>query len=310
LIREGHTGVCRVRRNESGKLIADTYGKLSAIHVDPVEKKPLYHYFPGKDILSLGSIGCNMRCGCCQNWQISQTSVAGYPFERSFTPSDILQMAQGQKHNIGVAYTYNEPGIWFEFMLDTARMIHDAGLKNVMVSNGFIAEEPLGELLQYVDAFNIDLKSFSDGFYKKQAGARLEPVLQTLKQIRHSGRHLEITFLVIPTLNDNEGEFREMITWIRNELGQESILHLSRYHPMYKLQIESTPRESLLRLHAIARDFLDYVYVGNMQTADFQDTFCGNCGERVITRSGYRGVPVSLTENGACRKCGNLIIKF
>jgi pyruvate formate lyase activating enzyme len=308
LIRQGHTGICGVRRNEGGRLMADSYGKLSAIHVDPIEKKPLYHYFPGSNILSLGSVGCNMRCGCCQNWQISQASVGNYSLE-TCTPKDILQLAAGKKQNIGVAYTYNEPGIWFEFMMDTARLIHQEGLKNVMVSNGFIAEKPLQELLQVVDAFNIDLKSFSDEFYRKQAGARLEPVLRTLTKVRNAGQHLEITCLIIPTLNDNEREFREMAGWISQELGSETVLHLSRYHPMYKMNIEPTPQKSLEHLYSIAREYLKYVYVGNLQIPDFQDTWCSQCGNKVISRRGYQVNFVSLSEKGACRQCGNNIIK-
>jgi pyruvate formate lyase activating enzyme len=288
--------------------MADSYGKLSAIHVDPIEKKPLYHYFPGKSILSLGSVGCNMRCGCCQNWQISQTSADDYPVERIYAPMDILLMAKALDQNIGVAYTYNEPVIGFEFMMDTARMVRTEGLKNIMVSNGYIAREPLQELLLFMDAFNIDLKSFSDEFYRKHAGARLEPVLQTLKQIRSSGQHLEITFLVIPTGNDNENEFRDMTGWISHELGNDTVLHLSRYHPMYKMKIEPTPPQSLEHLYAIAREKLKYVYVGNIQTRDFQDTFCGNCGNKVIIRSGYKVDLTSLTRQGECLHCGNRII--
>jgi pyruvate formate lyase activating enzyme len=307
-IREGHAGICGVRRNVAGSLMADTYGKLSAIHVDPIEKKPLYHFFPGNNILSLGSVGCNMRCGCCQNWQISQVSGRDYSLE-SYSPDDILQLAAGKKQNIGVAYTYNEPGIWFEFMLDTARLIHQNGLKNVMVSNGFIAEQPLHELLQVVDAFNIDLKSFSDEFYRKQAGAKLEPVLRSLIQIHNAGQHLEITCLIIPTLNDNEKEFRDMAGWISHELGNETVLHLSRYHPMYRMNIEPTPQKSLEKLYSIAREYLKYVYVGNLQISDYQDTWCSQCGKKVISRRGYQVDFVSLSQQGMCRHCGNLIIK-
>jgi pyruvate formate lyase activating enzyme len=309
MIGDGKTGICGVRRNDEGRLMADSYGKLSAVQLDPIEKKPLYHFFPGKNILSLGSLGCNMRCGCCQNWQISQTTLKEYPLERTWEPEDILHLAAGQEQNIGVAYTYNEPGIWFEFMVDTARLIRRKGLKNVMVSNGYISEQPLEELLEVVDAFNIDLKSFSDGFYRKQAGARLGPVLQTLKHIRKAGRHLEITCLVIPTLNDDESEFREMAAWIRDELGNETVLHLSRYHPMYRMNIEPTPRQSLEHLYQIARTYVKYVYVGNIQGPDFQDTWCSQCGMKVITRNGYRVDLILLSGEGTCRNCGNRIIK-
>jgi len=310
VIREGHSGICKVRRNESGILLADSYGMLSAIHIDPVEKKPLYHFYPGKSILSLGSIGCNMRCGCCQNWQISQISPVEYRSDMSYTPSDVINMVRAQEQSIGVAYTYNEPGIWFEFMYDTARLVHSEGLRNVMVSNGYIEPDPLAELLKVTDAFNIDLKAFTEEFYRKYTGARLEPVLRTLKEIRLSGQHLEITFLVIPTLNDQEADFRKMTDWISRELGNETILHLSRYHPMFRMNIEPTSVESLQLLYNIARERLKYVYVGNLHTSDFQDTFCSFCGEVVITRTGYRVNIIGLTSGGKCRHCGNRIVKM
>jgi len=308
LIRDGKAGICRVRRNSGGTLIAETYGKLTAIHFDPIEKKPLYHFHPGKIILSLGSLGCNMKCQCCQNWQISQSASTDYPGTGMTDPADVIKMAMSNKENIGLAYTYNEPTVWYEYMLDAAKLVHDAGLENVMVSNGFISADPLLEIMPYMDAFNIDLKAFTDEFYRKYTGAGLDPVLQTLKRIRHAGRHLEITCLVIPTLNDQEDRFRDMISWITSELGVDTVFHLSRYHPAYRQNIEQTSRESLERLYHIAREKLHYVYVGNLPTRDFQDTFCSSCGKKLIARSGYEVEVLSLTENGACRHCGNQVL--
>jgi len=308
LIREGKTGICRVRRNAGGTLVAESYGKLTAVHFDPVEKKPLYHFHPGKIILSLGSMGCNMKCRCCQNWQISQSGPGDYPGTGLTSPADLIGMALSRKQNIGMAYTYNEPTVWFEFMLDTARLVHDAGLGNVMVSNGFIAPEPLGELLPVMDAFNIDLKAFTEDVYRKFTGAGLSPVLQTLKTIRRAGRHLEITCLVIPDLNDQEGRFREMVHWISSELGDRTVLHLSRYHPAYRLHADPTSRESLERLYRVAREELHYVYVGNLMTRDFQDTVCSRCGKKLISRSGYEVEVISLTGQGACGFCGNPVL--
>lgn len=309
VIRDGNSGICRVRRNEKGILIADSYGRIAAIHMDPIEKKPLYHFFPGQNILSLGSVGCNMRCGCCQNWQISQVSISQYDFEKTYTPHEIIEMASRQEQNLGIAYTYNEPSVWFEFMRDTARLASLKGLKNVMVSNGYIDEEPLQELLLYIDAFNIDLKAFTGEFYIRQTGATLPPVLQAIKTIRRAGRHLELTYLVIPTLNDRENEFREMTAWISGELGPDTVLHLSRYHPMYKMNIEPTSSGNLEYLYGIAREKLHYVYIGNVQTRESQDTFCGNCKARVIVRSGYQTEIISLGMKGECTHCGNSIIK-
>jgi pyruvate formate lyase activating enzyme len=308
LIQEGKTGICKVRRNVGDQLIAETYGKLSAINFDPIEKKPLYHFHPGKMILSLGSIGCNMKCQCCQNWQISQSAAFDLTGKGTTDPADLILMARSRKQNIGIAYTYNEPTVWFEFMLDTAKLVHDARLKNVMVSNGYLAVEPLQELIPCMDAFNIDLKSFSEEFYRKHTGGRLDPVLQTLKEIRRAGRHLEVTYLVIPSLNDGEDQFRDMVGWIKLELGNNTVLHLSRYHPAYKMNIEPTTRESLEGFYNIAREKLHYVYVGNLPSRDFQDTFCTHCGRKVIARSGYEVDIVLLTSGGACRGCGNQIV--
>jgi pyruvate formate lyase activating enzyme len=308
VIQNGSSGICRVRRNVAGKLMADTWGNLSAVHFDPVEKKPLYHYYPGKMILSLGSTGCNMRCKCCQNWQISQIAALGYAFDRVMSPLEIIKMAASRKDNIGIAYTYNEPTVWFEYMYDIARVSRFEGLKNVMVSNGYINTNPLKELLNYMDAFNIDLKGFSDDFYRNFTGATLAPVLETLKTIRKAGRHLEITFLVVPTENDDEGEFSAMINWISKELGNETVLHLSRYHPAYKLDKAPTSATSLENLHNIAREKLAYVYTGNIQIGNLQDTFCRNCKNMVIRRTGYQTDAKLITSEGLCSYCNNRII--
>jgi pyruvate formate lyase activating enzyme len=307
-IPEGKTGKCQVRRNINGKLVAETWGHLSAVHFDPVEKKPLYHYNPGKIILSLGSVGCNMKCTCCQNWHISQSPASGYPYDRSMSPAEIARLASTQHENIGVAYTYNEPTVWYEYMLDIARLIRFDGRKNVMVSNGFICEPPLRELMDYMDAFNIDLKGFSGDFYRKFAGAQLKPVLENLIRIRKAGKHLEITTLIIPGLNDDPKTFREMTGWIAKELGEETVLHLSRYHPAYQLNISATPLRTLEDLHNVARERLAYVYVGNVQIGEYQNTFCSRCHQTVIRRNGYHVEIKSLTAQGACAACGNPVV--
>lgn len=307
-IAAGETGICRVRRNENGKLKAGTWGKLTALNFDPIEKKPLYHYHPGKMILSLGSAGCNMKCKCCQNWQISQASADEFNFTRTLIPMEVIRLATSRSENVGVAYTYNEPTVWFEYMNDIARLVRFEGLKNVMVSNGYINEDPLTELMRYMDAFNIDLKGFSEDFYRKFTGASLAPVLHTLKLIRKAGRHLEITCLIIPGMNDEPEIFREMILWIERELGVNTVLHLSRYHPTYKLDVESTPARKLEELYRIANEKLSYVYVGNIQIRDYQDTRCGRCGATVIRRMGYQVELKKLTGQGKCSQCGNAIL--
>jgi pyruvate formate lyase activating enzyme len=305
IIAEGKTGICRVRRNNNGLLVAETWGKISAIHLDPIEKKPLYHFHPGKDILSMGSIGCNMHCRCCQNWQISQTAAVDYPTDKLTGIDEIVALAATRTNNIGVAYTYNEPTVWFEYMLEIAKLVKSGGMKNVMVSNGYIREDPLQELLTCMDAFNIDLKGFSDDFYRSFTGARLGPVLRTLQLIRKSGRHLEITFLVIPGLNDSPAEFKEMVQWIAHELGTDTVLHLSRYHPDYKMGTEATPASKLESFYTIAHEKLHFVYVGNIMLKDYQDTRCNNCGNLLISRAGYQVSVKGLTSDGTCNECGN-----
>ncbi len=302
-ISEGKRGFCRVRRNISQTLIAESWGIISSVNLDPVEKKPLYHFFPGEKILSIGSLGCNMICKCCQNWEISQTSIPNS--SRVILPIDVVESAVNHPNNIGVAYTYNEPSIGFEFMLETAGMIKEKGLKNVMVSNGYISKEPLLELLSVVDAFNIDLKGFNPHFYRTFTGATLRPVLETLQTIRSAGRHLEITCLIVPTQNDDPVEFRKMTDWIVDTLGSDTVLHLSGYHPDYKLDIVGTPVTMLDKLLHIARERLFHVYAGNVNMEGFQNTRCSKCMHEVILRSGYRTEIKGLKEDGSCIYCGN-----
>jgi pyruvate formate lyase activating enzyme len=249
-----------------------------------------------------------MKCKCCQNWQISQVSVKGFNFSRTLNPGEITAFASSRADNIGVAYTYNEPGVWYEYMIDIARHVHAKGLKNVMVSNGFICGEPLRQLMMYMDAFNIDLKGFTDKFYRKLTGANLSPVLDSLKQISNAGKHLEITYLVIPTMNDDPVVFGAMTEWIAAELGTSTVLHLSRYHPVYNLDIEPTPADLLIKLYTIARRKLSYVYIGNISVGESQDTHCSRCGEKIISRQGYQVIIKSLGSDGSCKACGNRVL--
>jgi pyruvate formate lyase activating enzyme len=309
-IKEGDTGICNVRRNIEGKLISENYGILSAINFDPIEKKPLYHFCPGSIILSLGGIGCNLKCKCCQNWQISQTSAEEFRFQDIYKPEDMIRLTRSRSNNIGIAYTYNEPTVWYEFMLETARLVMQEGQKNVVVSNGFINEAPLRELLKYIDAFNIDLKAFNDKFYKEVSSARLKPVKETLKIISESGKHLEITNLVIPGLNDDESEFTEMVRWIADELGKDIVLHLSRYHPVYRMDIEPTGHVILERLYNIASGILDYVFVGNINIKDYQDTKCSVCNKTLIRRTGYFVEITGMDSDGKCLNCGTSVTRY
>jgi len=248
ILDEGKLGICGVRRNVQGILVNETYERISAIHFDPIEKKPLYHFYPGSIILSVGGIGCNLSCSFCQNCDISQASVETFAWFRHYSVEDIVNMAIDKNDNIGVSFTYNEPTIHYEYMLEIAKAAKTRGMKTTMISNGYINPEPLKRLLRYTDAFNIDLKAFRNDFYKKHAKATLEPVLVTLKTLKQNNKHFEMTNLVIPGLNDDVAVFREMIQWICDELGEDSILHISRYFPHHKMDIESTPARTLVRM--------------------------------------------------------------
>ncbi len=307
-INEGKQGNCKIRKNREGILYAETYGRICSAGFDPIEKKPLYHYHPGKIIFSVGGIGCNFHCQFCQNWEISQASPDQFNYLKQYTPSDLVSIARANKDNIGLAYTYNEPTVWYEFMADIAKLASAQGLKNVMVTNGFINEQPLQDILPVMDAFSVDLKSFSDNFYRKLCGGRLEPVKNTLKEIRKSGKHLEITNLIITAENDDEHEFRNMVEWIGEELGSDTVLHISAYYPSYKMNNPPTPYQTLAKLYRIAGESLDYVFMGNVSTTYGQHTFCNECKEMVISRNRYKTQLLNLNAEGECGNCGNKII--
>jgi pyruvate formate lyase activating enzyme len=306
-IKEGKTGICGVRKNNHGSIELITYGVLSGYSLDPIEKKPLYHFYPGTNILSLGSYGCNMHCDFCQNYNISQRVSSGYVPKASI--DGIIKDAHDALNNIGIAFTYNEPVIWFEFIRDVADEARKKGLKTVMVSNGYVNKEPLDEIISFTNAFNIDLKAFNNDFYKRLTGADLEPVKNALRQIAGSGKHLEITTLIIPGKNDNEKEMALQTEWIAGELGKEIPFHLSRYFPMYKREDPATPTETLKKLADIASNSLSYVYVGNMISDTGQNTQCPVCGKIVTKRSRYHTRLMNLDQKGNCTGCGTNIYR-
>ncbi len=308
IIKEGEKGICRVRKNDSGKLLTDVYGFVSAMNLDPIEKKPLYHYYPGSSVLSIGSYGCNLHCSFCQNSSISQSEADNSRQKQYFTPEQLIALAMNQPGNLGIAFTYNEPIVYYEYMIDTARMAKKAGLKTIMVTNGFINPEPLDELLGFTDAFSVDLKAFSEEFYRKVTSSRLKPVLEALRQIRKSGKHLEIVNLLIPGLNDDEPAFTEMVKWIAAELGKETVFHISRYFPQYKLTTVATSPESIRKMESIARRHLTWVYTGNMRN-ETNDTYCIVCNNLLITRFLYNIHTPGLNSDGKCSVCGNYFHK-
>lgn len=304
-IWEDKSGFCRVRENRQGVLYAANYGKATSCSLDPVEKKPLYHFHPGSLILSFGTVGCNLRCGFCQNWQ----TVHSDPDTEDITPEQAVNMARRMLNdgysNAGIAYTYSEPFMWYEFVLDTARLANEAGLKNVLVTNGYINEAPLYEILPYIDAMNIDVKGFSEGYYQKNCVGSLEPVLRTVEIASAQKCHIELTNLLVTGLNDSSAEIDQLVDWVA-ALDREIPLHFSRYFPSFEMNLPATPLATLKRAGDIARKKLSYVYIGNAPELDGQDTYCPDCGEKLISRTGYATRFIGLVDN-KCRYCGRRI---
>jgi pyruvate formate lyase activating enzyme len=251
----------------------------------------------------LVSGGCNLKCQFCQNCEISQPNLNGFSNHKTVSIEKIIQDSVTNKNNIGIAYTYNEPSVWYEFMIDLAIENKIKGLFNVMVSNGYINAKPFDKILELIDAFNIDLKGFDDEFYRKNTKSTLNPVLNNLKKIKESDKHLEITNLVIPNENDSTQQFKDMVYWINDNLGENTVLHLSRYFPNYHFSTPPTSPEKLIEFYNIASEVLNYVYLGNINIEDGSDTFCPSCKTRVIRRLGYSTIITALNVDGNCCNC-------
>ena len=309
IISPGKRGLCGVRENNGEGIVLTTYEVISAFALDPVEKKPLYHFYPGMNIVSIGSYGCNLKCDFCQNYQISQYVEREGAYR--LTPQELVNKALKAERNVGIAYTYNEPLIWHEYVLDCARIAAAHGMKNVMVTNGYFNSKPLAELLEVIDAFNIDLKAFDNEFYRKYTGATIKPVLNSLAAVKEKGKHLEITTLILPGLNDSETAMRREAEWIRSNLGRNVPLHISRYFPMYQRSDPATPSNTITRLVDIASEYLDYVYSGNLSFSECgSDTVCPSCHKTVIKRSGYYTKITGLDDEGRCINCNEPVIEF
>jgi len=259
-LKEGQTGRCRARVNQGEGLMALNYGEVSSLALDPIEKKPLYHFYPGTMILSVGSWGCNLACPFCQNYSIAHQ----IPPSRYLSPDDLLALSveYGAQGSIGLAFTYNEPLMWMEYIMDLAPRLQEQGLKVVLVSNGFVEQKPLLDLLPWVDAFNIDVKAFDNNFYQRLCKGKLDPVKRTVEAIVGQA-HLEITTLLIPGENDAEEDIRALARWLAS-LDPNLVLHLSRYFPAYRMNLAPTPLDTLRKSRAIAREYLNYVYLGNV----------------------------------------------
>lgn len=299
ILSEGQIGTCRARKNVNGGLYAMNYGKVVSMHVDPIEKKPFFHFLPGSRAFSIASAGCNLRCLYCQNWEISQA----FPWEvesAEFSPEELVNKAL-ESGAESIAYTYSEPTAFFEYMLDTAKISRRKGLKNVVVTSGYINPEPLKELCRYVDAIKVDLKGFDEEFYRKVAAGKLQPVLESLKIIKEEGVWLEIVNLLIPGENDDPETIRKMVKWIKENLGEDVPLHFSRFQPMYKLKdLPPTPVETVIKAREIALEAgLKYVYVGNISYPEGEATYCPGSKEIAVEREGFF-VKSNKLKNGQC----------
>lgn len=295
LLKEGRVGICRVRQNLEGVLYSTIYEEVAAVQMDPIEKKPLYHFYPGSQILSVGTRGCSFSCKFCQNWSLVEAKTHG----QRVSAKELVQAAS-QQGSIGIAYTYNEPIIWYEFVYDSALLAREHGLKNVLVTNGFINPEPLEEIIPLIDAMNIDLKAMKESFYKELCKGKLAPVKETIK--RAAGRCLiEVTNLIIPGFNDRGEDIEELVDFVAS-ISPDIPLHFSRFFPCHELQAPPTPQETLLKAYELARRKLRYVYLGNLNAEAGGDTFCPECNSLVISRRGYSTRLVGLAGK-RCTEC-------
>lgn len=294
-IKNNSVGICKVRKNIDAKLYSLNFAQLSALGVDPIEKKPLYHFYPNSEVLSLGSWGCNMSCLYCQNWQISQQR----PKLKEYQPQELIEIAKNKNIKF-IAYTYSEPIVFYEYMLETAKLAAQEGIKNIMVTNGFINQKPLEKLLEYLDAVNIDLKAFNNDFYKNTCGASLAEVKKTIK-FAADKVHLELTTLIIRDLNDDLKELEAMFKWVA-EINHKIPLHLSRYYPSYKLDKPATDLKLMKKAYKKAKKYLSHIYLGNTIIKGTADSYCSSCGEKLISRKQYT-VENKLNKN-KCNNCG------
>ncbi|HII01453.1 TPA: AmmeMemoRadiSam system radical SAM enzyme [Methanosarcinaceae archaeon] len=306
-IAPGKGGFCRVRENRGGDLFTLIYGSVSSEAVDPIEKKPLYHFYPGSFAYSVGTVGCNFRCKHCQNWTISQTCVED-SYTRDILPEDLVERAlmSGSK---SIAWTYNEPTIWHEYSYESAKLAKEAGLGTVYVTNGYMTPEALENIAPYLDAANIDIKAFTEKFYHDVVSAKLAPVLESSVLAKKLGIHVEITNLVIPTHNDSPDELRELSRWVYKNLGPDTPLHFTRFHPQYQMRdLSPTPVETLETAYKIAREEgMNYVYVGNVFEHKYDNTYCPNCGKMLIQRGLFEIEKYEITPEKTCPKCGEKI---
>jgi len=299
LISDDKTGICGIRSNRGGILYSENYGRITSLAMDPIEKKPLYHFYPGSQILSIGTMGCNLKCPYCQNWSISQNNSASSSYRK---PEEIIAIAV-DNNSSAIAYTYSEPVVWYEYVYDTSSLAQERGIKNVMVTNGFINEKPLLKILPLIDAMNIDLKCYDESNYKKIHKGGLEPVKESIRIAHENGCLVEVTTLIVTGLNDNFSEMMDTAEFIAS-VDKRIPWHISRYHPSYKYNEPATNVEFMIDVYEAASGILDFVYTGNLHSISTgSDTVCPGCSNTVISRSGYHTVIKDLKE-GRCGNCG------
>ncbi|MBI2519089.1 MAG: AmmeMemoRadiSam system radical SAM enzyme [Bdellovibrio sp.] len=306
-LQEGQSGLCFVRAHQDDRLMLTTYGRSSGFGIDPIEKKPLNHFYPGTTILSFGTAGCNLTCKFCQNADISKAREMDV-LTKTASPKEIVEMAI-QANTPSIAFTYNDPVIFLEYAVDVAKEARSKGLHTVAVTAGYINPEPRMEFFDHMDAANIDLKAFQEDFYLRLTGTHLTTVLETLKYVKHKTRvWLEITTLLIPEMNDSSEEIRRLCEWIAKELGPEVPLHFSAFRPSFKMQnVPATPYQTLVRARQIAKDIgLHYVYLGNVHDPEGQSTYCHKCGTCLIKRDWYK-IQILALKNGVCSHCQTVL---
>ncbi len=301
-LNEDERGICRVRQNIRGSLYSLIYSRIAASHVDPIEKKPMFHFLPGSTAFSVATAGCNMSCQFCQNWQLSQAEPADLDAER-ITPEDLTARARQSRSPV-IAFTYNEPTVQFEYILDSSAAARSRGVRSIIISNGYILPAAGRMLAKNLDAIKIDLKAFTEGFYRTVCGERLAPVLDNLVSLRALGKWMELVVLVIPTLNDSPAEIRKMTAWVRKNLSADVPMHFTRFHAMYRIQnLPPTPVATLERCRTIAMDEgIRYAYVGNVDGHRWENTYCHSCGTMIIERSGFYHVD-NRVKYGCCPRC-------
>ena len=304
---EGQRGLCKVRMNKSNTLYTEVYNQPTTIHIDPIEKKPIFHMFPGSVILSLSTVGCPLKCSFCQNWSLSQSYPEEIKGNELITPEDIVKLTIA-KGVPSIAYTYGEPVAYYEYMRDIAKLAHEKGLRNVMVTSGFINEKPLLEIVKYFDVIKIDLKGMSEEFYRDEVGGYLLSVLNTLKSLKEANVLIEVVNLVVPNRNDSEEDFSKLSKWVYENLGPDTPVFFTRFHPDYKLSnLPPTPIKTLERAREIAsKNGLNFVYIGNVPGCERENTYCPNDKTLLIEREGYL-VKKNILINGHCPVCGRNI---